>query len=74
MSPTIGETAPAWNAESHDTLSTNFRMMERYEWWLWSAAVAVTLLLTAGLGFISSSGFRRKWRRCSLLLSNCLKS
>lgn len=50
MSPTIGETAPAWNAESHDTLSTNFRMMERYEWWLWSAAVAVTLLLTVGLG------------------------
>ena len=27
----------------------NFRKMERHEWWLWSAAVAVTLLLTAGL-------------------------
>jgi PAS domain S-box-containing protein len=27
----------------------NFRKMERREWWMWSAAVAVTLLLTAGL-------------------------
>jgi two-component system, cell cycle sensor histidine kinase and response regulator CckA len=29
--------------------SMNFRNMERREWWLWSAAVLVTLLLTAGL-------------------------
>ena len=34
---------------SSETLSTNFRKIERQEWWLWSAAVAVTLLLTAGL-------------------------
>jgi two-component system, cell cycle sensor histidine kinase and response regulator CckA len=27
----------------------NFRRMEMREWWLWSAAVIVTLLLTAGL-------------------------
>ena len=27
----------------------NFRKVERHEWWLWSAAVSVTLLLTAGL-------------------------
>jgi len=34
---------------SSGTLSTNFLKMERHEWWLWSAAVSVTLLLTAGL-------------------------
>jgi hypothetical protein len=27
----------------------NFRIMEKREWWLWFAAVLVTLLLTAGL-------------------------
>jgi two-component system, cell cycle sensor histidine kinase and response regulator CckA len=34
---------------SPETLSVNFRKMERHEWWLWSSAVVVTLLLTAGL-------------------------
>src|ERR1700730_17406940 len=33
----------------HDNPSQHFRRMDRREWWLWSAAVAVTLLLTAGL-------------------------
>ena len=32
-----------------ETISMNFRKMEKHEWWLWSAAVTVTLLLTAGL-------------------------
>jgi PAS domain S-box-containing protein len=50
MSPTLGERALARNGESHDTFSMSFRTMERSEWWLWLAAVAVTLLLTAGLG------------------------
>jgi two-component system, cell cycle sensor histidine kinase and response regulator CckA len=49
MSPTIGEGAPAVNNVSPETLSMNFGKMERHEWWLWSAAVSVTLLLTAGL-------------------------
>ena len=49
MSPTIGGGAPAGSNVSPETLSANFGKMERHEWWLWSAAVSVTLLLTAGL-------------------------
>src|ERR1019366_6088293 len=49
MSPTIDKGAPAGNNLSPETISMNFRKMERHEWWLWSAAVSVTLLLTAGL-------------------------
>jgi two-component system cell cycle sensor histidine kinase/response regulator CckA len=49
MSSTTGEGAPVGNSVSPDTLSMDFRKMERREWWLWSAAVSVTLLLTAGL-------------------------
>ena len=30
-------------------LRTNFRQLERREWWLWGAAVVITLLLTLGL-------------------------
>ncbi len=37
------------NDKSSETLSTHFGKIERREWWLWSAAVIVTLLLTAGL-------------------------
>jgi hypothetical protein len=32
-----------------DSLPANFRRMERREWWLWSMAFAVTLLVTLGL-------------------------
>jgi two-component system cell cycle sensor histidine kinase/response regulator CckA len=32
-----------------ETRRINFQRMERREWWLWAAAVTVTLLLTAGL-------------------------
>src|SRR5690348_15047333 len=46
MSPTIGDGS---NKVSPETLWIDFRKMEKHEWWLWSAAVAVTLLLTAGL-------------------------
>jgi len=49
MSPTIGDGTAATNNVSPETLQMNFRKMEKHEWWLWSAAVAVTLLLTAGL-------------------------
>src|SRR5258708_8068934 len=30
-------------------LRANFRRIERREWWLWAAAVVITLLLTVGL-------------------------
>ncbi|HEX4543167.1 MAG TPA: hypothetical protein VH114_08365 [Candidatus Acidoferrum sp.] len=30
-------------------LRANFRRIERQEWWLWAAAVVITLLLTIGL-------------------------
>src|ERR1039458_3676420 len=49
MSPIIGGGTPIDNNVSPETLSVNFRKMERHEWWLWAAAVSVTLLLTAGL-------------------------
>src|SRR6202021_774093 len=49
MRPTIGDGAPDGNILSPETLSINFHKMERHEWWLWSAAVSVTLLLTAAL-------------------------
>jgi len=57
MSPTIGEGVPAGNSLSPETLSVTFRKTERHEWWLWWAAVAVTLLLTAGLASFLSPGF-----------------
>jgi two-component system cell cycle sensor histidine kinase/response regulator CckA len=34
---------------SVETTRTNFQRIEKREWWLWAAAVTVTLLLTAGL-------------------------
>ncbi len=37
------------NDKSSEIISTHFRKMERREWVLWSAAVTVTLVLTAGL-------------------------
>src|ERR1700737_3277330 len=37
------------NLNLPDNPAAHFRRMDRREWWLWSAAVAVTLLLTAGL-------------------------
>lgn len=49
MSPTIGKGHGGGNNVSPEALLINFRRMERREWWLWSAAVSVTLLLTAGL-------------------------
>src|ERR1017187_4394768 len=58
MSPTNGEGTPAGNIQSPETLSMNFRKMERHEWWLWSAAVSVTLLLTAGLASFLLPGLK----------------
>lgn len=48
--PLIGsENAPLGSAMSVEASRMHFRRIERREWWLWSAAVTVTLLLTAGL-------------------------
>jgi two-component system, cell cycle sensor histidine kinase and response regulator CckA len=49
MSLLIGQTMPSGDNPSPQTISMNFRKMEKHEWWLWSGAVSVTLLLTAGL-------------------------
>jgi two-component system, cell cycle sensor histidine kinase and response regulator CckA len=49
VSPPTSNSAAVDNDLSPETLATSFRKMERREWWLWSAAVTVTLVLTAGL-------------------------
>src|ERR1700676_1044241 len=49
MGLTKTESIPVRNIKQPDNPSQHFRRMDRREWWLWSAAVAVTLLLTAGL-------------------------
>jgi PAS domain S-box-containing protein len=49
MSPTVGNGEYVENGVPTETLAMNFRKMELQEWVLWSAAVAVTLLLTTGL-------------------------
>jgi len=49
MNRTRTEAVPGKNIESIGTPSINFRKMEHREWWLWSAAVTVTLLLAGGL-------------------------
>src|SRR6202158_3182011 len=49
MGLTKTESIPVKNVKRSDNVSQHFRRMDRREWWLWSAAVAVTLLLTAGL-------------------------
>src|ERR1017187_10138802 len=49
MSPIIGGETPIRYNVSPESLSMDFRNMERREWWLWSAGVSVPLLLTAGL-------------------------
>ncbi len=43
--------------EQIKALRTNFRRIERQEWWLWAAAVVITLLLTVGLAsFLLTNG------------------
>src|SRR5690349_6267358 len=49
MSPTVGNGKLVMNSVPPETLVMNFRKMELQEWVLWSAAVAVTLLLTTAL-------------------------
>src|ERR1700677_1350059 len=42
---------PVGDVENNSTkqLRSNFRRVERREWWLWASASIITLLLTAGL-------------------------
>jgi PAS domain S-box-containing protein len=49
MNSTNSKAAAVGIVKPPETLSMNFRKMEIREWWLWSTAVSVTLLLTAGL-------------------------
>jgi PAS domain S-box-containing protein len=50
---TVGKMGDAQSA----ALRANFRRIERREWWLWAAAVVITLLLTIGLAsFLLPSG------------------
>jgi PAS domain S-box-containing protein len=49
MSLTKTEFMPVRNIKSPESAVEHFRRIDRREWWLWSAAVIVTLLLTAGL-------------------------
>jgi two-component system, cell cycle sensor histidine kinase and response regulator CckA len=49
MNHTRTEDVPGKNIKPTGTPSMNFRKMEHREWWLWSAAVTVTLLLAGGL-------------------------
>jgi two-component system cell cycle sensor histidine kinase/response regulator CckA len=47
--PTTRTSLPVRRRKTLDNPSIHFRRMDRREWWLWSAAVSVTLLLTAGI-------------------------
>src|SRR6202021_283525 len=58
MSPFIGQGKHRGNSKSQQNLSMNFRKVETHEWWLWSAAVSVTMLLTAGLASFLLPGLR----------------
>jgi two-component system cell cycle sensor histidine kinase/response regulator CckA len=58
MNRTKIEVVPARNTNVPETLSMNFPKIERREWWLWSAAVSVTLLLTGGLASFLLPGLR----------------
>jgi two-component system cell cycle sensor histidine kinase/response regulator CckA len=58
MSDKKTEGAPVGKISPLENLPMNFRKLERGEWWLWSAAVAVTLLLTAGLASFLLPSFR----------------
>ena len=54
--------------EATNVLRTDFRRIERKEWWLWAAAFAITLLLTVGLtSFLVLGGDFRQDRAPSSL-------
>src|ERR1035437_10141317 len=54
------EDAHATNSKSRKTLSAHFHKIEKREWGLWSGAVAVTLLLTAGLASFMLPGVGKR--------------
>ncbi|HEV2305791.1 MAG TPA: PAS domain S-box protein [Candidatus Acidoferrales bacterium] len=59
MNSTTGHKSPAGRDAPPQTLSLNFRKIDRRDWWLWSVAIVVTLLLTAGLVSFLLPGLER---------------
>ncbi|HEV3513211.1 MAG TPA: PAS domain S-box protein [Candidatus Sulfotelmatobacter sp.] len=59
MNPKTSSQARAGQRPRGETLSVNFRKMDRRDWWLWSVAIAITLLLTAGLVSFLLPGLER---------------
>src|SRR5260370_35095125 len=45
-----GKTPGSFQDGGAGVLRTNFRKIERREWWLWVAAAIITLVLTVALG------------------------
>jgi len=45
----IGETAA--QIDIHQPMAARLRPVEKREWWVWSSSIAVTLLVTGGLGW-----------------------
>jgi len=56
-------------AAQTNALRTNFRRIERREWWLWAAAVVITLLLTVGLAsfILPNSHFHQDFYSLNIL-------
>jgi two-component system cell cycle sensor histidine kinase/response regulator CckA len=42
----------AGEVDVHQPVAARFRWVERREWWAWSSSIAVTLLVTGGLGWL----------------------
>jgi two-component system, cell cycle sensor histidine kinase and response regulator CckA len=57
-----------------EPLSVHFRKTEKREWWLWSAAVIVTLALTAGLGSFLLSSYTLEDRFSASLIPQAVRS
>jgi two-component system, cell cycle sensor histidine kinase and response regulator CckA len=59
MNSAMGHKSPAGSRALPQTLSMNFRKMDRRDWWLWCVAITITLLLTAGLVSFLLPGLER---------------
>ena len=73
MSPIVDDGVPFANKVSPEALSTDFRKTEKREWWLWSAAVTVTLLLTAGLTSFLLPGLGQNYQSTALVLPDIVR-
>jgi two-component system cell cycle sensor histidine kinase/response regulator CckA len=50
---------PQMHSVGRDTMASHFRRIERREWWLWTTAIIVTLLLMLGLSSLILPALRR---------------